>query len=202
MPIHKPLHQLQVATVCSSMDEVSTILWTKYVCLDKRLIQCKWCGCHSATHADSAVKLTTSMMSSLQCLSVTRYCTTLECPIHAAAKRGVQLCYAVVSGSHHQGNLSQIHYNSSNFSILESSYSYSLYINIVRYTNLISPVCFTVEPLQKFPQHLQMTFVCSKVHHCPAILNKTQENNMTYNALCTTDTHTDVRRNTAEWVII
>ena len=54
--------------------------------------------CHSATHADSAVKLTTSTMSSVQCLSVTRYCTTLVCPFHVAAKRGVQLCYAMVSG--------------------------------------------------------------------------------------------------------
>ena len=35
---------------------------------------------------------------------------------------------------------------------------------------LISLVCFTVEPLQKLLQHLQMTIVGSKVHYRPAML--------------------------------
>ena len=38
--------------------------------------------------------------------------------------------------------------------------------------HLILLVCFTVEPLQKFLHHLQMTVVGSKVHYCPAILRK------------------------------
>ena len=37
--------------------------------------------------------------------------------------------------------------------------------------HLISLVYFTVEPLQKLLQHLQMTIVGSKVHYCPAILH-------------------------------
>ena len=99
-----------------------------------------------------------------QPFSSTKYRTISIWPFHAAAYRGVHLRWSIEKHMR---------------AVLSNSYKLMWrFVLTVTYPSrddhiyLISFVCFTVEPLQKLLQHLQMTIVGSKVHYRPAILRQ------------------------------